>query len=58
MSEEVRVRELGLPPMTDREYRIHCKRQSFIKAGDSQSLANFNAKLLKQETKNSEKEDS
>lgn len=58
MSEEVRVRELGFPPMTDREYKIHCKRQSFIKAGDLQGLAEFNAKLLKLEIKNNEKEDS
>lgn len=51
MSDEVRVRELGLPPMTDRDYRIYLKRQEFIKAGDTKGLEEFNAKLEKQNKK-------
>lgn len=47
MSDIARVREIGLPAMTNREYKIYCKRQEFIKAGDTKGLAEFDAKLNK-----------
>lgn len=42
---DTRVFELGLPAMTDREYKIYCKRRNYIKAGDTEGLEKFNAKL-------------
>ena len=40
-----RIFELGLPAMTSREYKIYCKRRDYIKAGDTEGLEKFNAKL-------------
>lgn len=45
MKEDARIRELGLPAMTDREYKIYCKRREYIKAGDTKGLKKFDAKL-------------
>lgn len=42
---DTRVFELGLPAMTDREYKIYCKRRNYIKAGDTEGLEKFDAKL-------------
>lgn len=42
---DTRVFELGLPAMTDREYKIYCKRRDYIKAGDTEGLEKFDAKL-------------
>lgn len=42
---DTRVFELGLPAMTDREYKIFCKRRDYIKAGDTEGLEKFDAKL-------------
>lgn len=47
MDDVKRVREIGLPAMTNREYKIHCKRQELIKAGDKKALAELDAKLAK-----------
>lgn len=47
MNDVKRVREIGLPAMTNREYKIHCKRQELIKAGDKKALAELDAKLAK-----------
>ena len=47
MTDVKRVREIGLPAMTNREYKIHCKRQELIKAGDKKALAELDAKLAK-----------
>lgn len=65
MIEVKAVRILGLPPMTDREYKIYTKRQSFIKCGDTKGLEEFDAKLagknqkkVEQEIKEESKEDS
>lgn len=42
---DTRIFELGLPAMTDREYKIYCKRRNYIKAGDTEGLEKFDAKL-------------
>lgn len=42
---DTRVFELGLPAMTDREYKIFCKRRDYIRAGDTEGLEKFDAKL-------------
>ena len=56
MKDIKRVYELGLPAMTAREYKIHCKRREYIKAGDTKGLETFNTKLANIETQNN-KED-
>lgn len=54
--DEKRVRVLGLPPMTEREYKIYNKRQAYIKAGKLEDLAKFDQALAKQSEKKVEKE--
>lgn len=56
MSEEKRVRVLGLPPMTDREYKILKKRQEYIDKNDRKGLEEFNAKLEGKNKKKVEQE--
>ena len=64
MTEEKKVRVLGLPPMTDREYKILKKRQEYIDKNDLKGLEVFNAKLegknkkVEQEIQEEVKEDS
>lgn len=64
MTEEKKVRVLGLPPMTDREYKILKKRQEYIDKNDLKGLEAFNAKLegknkkVEQEIQEEVKEDS
>ena len=44
-TEIIRVREIGLPPMSDRDYKIYCKRREYIQKGDTEGLEKFDAKL-------------
>lgn len=56
MEEIARVRLIGQPPMTEREWKIYTKRQMLIKAGDTKALAEFDAKLNKNNEKKVEQE--
>lgn len=54
MSNIARIREIGLPAMTSREYKIYCKRRKYIQAGDTKGLAEFDAKLAGKQSEKTE----
>ena len=41
----VAVRRLGLAPCTETEYKIICKREALVQAGDKKALKEFDEKL-------------